>query len=157
MRTPNGYNGWMGFSRDKVWLVTGAVFGLLAVSLGAYGAHGLEEQLENLGYTGPELAKRVANWKTATEYQMYHALALLAVGLIAARRCGVAIHLAGTTMTLGTLLFSGCLFVWVLGGPAYLVHAVPFGGLLLIAGWICLAIAAVRLPRGGADSACRVE
>ena len=126
--------------RYKIWLVTGGVFGCLAVILGAFGAHGLEGALASLDQA--ELADKLADWETAARYNMYHALALLAVGLLAARRCGLSVHLAGSAMTLGTLLFSGCLYAYVLGGPKWLVHLVPVGGLLLIVGWICLAIAA---------------
>ncbi len=135
----------MPLPRYKLWLLLGAVLGLLSVALGAFGAHGLETQLETQGFTGLALADKLDPWKTAAQYQMVHALALLAVGLLTARRCGHAIHLAGAAMTLGTLLFSGCLYGWVLGGPQWLVMIVPVGGSLLIVGWACLVIAVLRL------------
>ena len=91
------------------------------------------------------LVEKLAPWETAAQYQMYHALALLAVGLLTARRCGLAINLAGTAMTLGTLLFSGCLYGWVLVGSLWLVRIVPIGGSLLIAGWVCLLVAVLRM------------
>lgn len=135
----------MPFPRYKLWLLTGAISGLLAVSLGAFGAHGLETRLEKQGYEGLALLDKLAPWETAAHYQLVHAVALLAIGLMAHRRCGVAVNLAGSTMTLGTLLFSGCLYGWVLGGPKWLVMIVPIGGSLLIVGWACLAIAALRM------------
>ncbi len=135
----------MPFPRYKLWLLVGAVLGLLSVALGAFGAHGLQSHLEKQGFTGLALADKLAPWETAAQYQMYHALALLAVGLLTARRCGLAINLAGTAMTLGTLFFSGCLYAWVLGGPKWLVMIVPIGGSLLIVGWACLVIAILRL------------
>jgi uncharacterized membrane protein YgdD (TMEM256/DUF423 family) len=152
----------MTFSPYKVWLLAGAILGLLGVALGAFGAHGLQSALESHRATGgslsdADIADKLANWETAARYQMYHALALLAVGLVAARRCGWAIHLAGAAMTLGALLFSGCLYAWVLGGPKLLVHIVPIGGTLLILGWLCLSIAVCRLASQSSDSACRVE
>jgi len=87
------------------------------------------------------MARRLANWETAARYQMYHALALVAVGWLAARRCGWAVNLAGTAFTLGVLIFSGCLYALVLSGQKWLGAVVPIGGSLLIVGWICLAVA----------------
>jgi uncharacterized membrane protein YgdD (TMEM256/DUF423 family) len=136
----------MNFPRFKLWLLIGAVSGLLAVALGAFGAHGLEMRFEKQGYQGADLLEKVAPWETAAHYQLVHAVALLGVGLLAARRCGLAISLAGTAFTLGTLLFSGCLYGWTIGGPKFLVGFVPVGGSLLIAGWACLAVAICRLP-----------
>jgi uncharacterized membrane protein YgdD (TMEM256/DUF423 family) len=71
-------------------------------------------------------------------------LALVGAGLLAARHCGRAINLAGAAFTLGTLIFSGCLYALVLTGHRWLGAIVPFGGTLLIVGWICLAVAAWR-------------
>jgi uncharacterized membrane protein YgdD (TMEM256/DUF423 family) len=152
-------------SRDKLWLVIGTLLGLFAVVLGAFGAHGLKSSLNTQHaslrsmdiYSDADIADKLHNWETAAQYQMYHALALLAVGLVAARRCGLAIHLAGAAFTLGSLLFSGCLYAWVLGGPQGLVHGVPIGGTLLIVGWFCLAVAVCRLPAQVGNSSCRVE
>jgi uncharacterized membrane protein YgdD (TMEM256/DUF423 family) len=75
---------------------------------------------------------------------MYHALALLAVGLLALRGGGGWLHSAGWTFGLGVLIFSGLLYVLVFAGDAWrwLGAVVPFGGLLMIAGWILLAVAA---------------
>jgi uncharacterized membrane protein YgdD (TMEM256/DUF423 family) len=128
-------------ARYRIWLFLGAAFGCLGVILGAFAAHGLRKFL---GIAGDEWLTRQANWETAARYQMYHALALLAVGLLAARRCGLAIHLAGLTMTLGTMIFSGCLYALVLSGQKWLGAVVPIGGSLLVVGWVCLAIAMAR-------------
>jgi uncharacterized membrane protein YgdD (TMEM256/DUF423 family) len=143
--------------RYQTWLVLGAVFGCLGVILGSYGAHGLEDQLRKQGMPRAEsetrpsdgaaegqIADKLQDWETATRYQMYHALAQLAVGLMAARRCGLAVHRAGFALALGTVLFSGFLYAYVLGAPKWVVHVVPFGGVLLIIGWICLIVAALR-------------
>ena len=59
------------------WIAVGAILGALGVALGAYGAHGLEKQLAAWGYTGDDLAKRLANHETAVRYQMWHALAIV--------------------------------------------------------------------------------
>jgi uncharacterized membrane protein YgdD (TMEM256/DUF423 family) len=134
----------MNFPRYKLWLLIGAISGQLAVALGAFGAHGLESRLKIQGYEGLALLDKLAPWETAAHYQLVHAVALLAVGLLAQRRCGRAINLAGTAMTLGTLLFCGCLYGWVLSESRLLVRLVPVGGSLLIVGWACLAVAAWR-------------
>jgi uncharacterized membrane protein YgdD (TMEM256/DUF423 family) len=134
----------MNFPRYKLWLLLGAISGLLAVALGAIGAHLLKSTLKTQGYEGLALLEKLAPWETAAHYQLVHAVVLIAIGLLAQRRGGLAINLAGTVMTLGTLLFSGCLYGWVLGGPRWLVMVVPVGGSLLIAGWACLAVAAWR-------------
>jgi uncharacterized membrane protein YgdD (TMEM256/DUF423 family) len=140
----------MNLSAGKTWLVIGAVLGFLAVALGAFGAHGLETSFK--GSISGDFEKALKNWNTAAQYQMYHALALLAVGLIAARRPGRSLSLAGSSFTLGTLIFSGCLYAMVLTGQRWLGAIVPIGGTLLIVGWVFLAIAALRLP-SGANSA----
>jgi uncharacterized membrane protein YgdD (TMEM256/DUF423 family) len=129
--------------RYKLWLLLGAALGGLAVAMGAFGAHGLRDNYISGGIDAEE-ARSLENWETAARYQTYHALALLAVGLIAARRCGLAIHLAGAGMMLGTLIFSGCLYALALTGERWLGAVVPVGGLLMIAGWICLAVAILR-------------
>ncbi|HEX5103904.1 MAG TPA: DUF423 domain-containing protein [Pirellulaceae bacterium] len=136
--------------RYQIWLLLGAVFGCLGVILGAIGAHGLEDYLRVQGgadstFTEAEIVKLLANWETAARYQMYHALALLAVGFVAWRRCSAGIHVAGAAMTLGTLLFSGCLYVLVLSGEKWLGAIVPIGGLLMIIGWALLLFAVARL------------
>lgn len=136
----------MQLPRHKIWLLVGSVLGMLAVALGAFGAHRLKSLLEGQGLAGHELDRQLAPWNTAAQYQMFHALALLAIGLLAARRCGLAIHLAGTAMTLGTLIFSGCLYALVLSGQKMLGWIVPIGGTLLIVGWVCLAVAAWQQP-----------
>ena len=115
----------------------GALSAFIAVAAGAFGAHGLKVRLS------PE---HLQVFETAARYQMYHGLALLAVGLLAARQCGWAINLAGTTMTLGTLIFSGFLYALVLSSNDKLGAIVPIGGALMIVGWCCLAVAVINLP-----------
>src|SRR5262249_26044053 len=106
----------------KVWLICGAALGCLAVILGAFAAHGLKSYLS---VTGDEWTAKQANWDTAARYQMYHALALLIVGLLAERRDCLCKHLAGAAMFLGTVIFSGCLYALVLTGQKSLGAVVP--------------------------------
>lgn len=118
------------------WIVLGALSGALTVALGALGAHALEARVE---------PRQLEVWRTAVHYQGLHALALVGLGLLP--RPGRAAGLAGGLFTAGTLLFSGSLYVWVLGGPKVLVHVTPVGGLAYLAGWVVLAAAA--RGRGG--------
>ena len=135
--------------RYQIWLLIGAIFGGLAVVTGAFGAHGLDAHLKKDTSLDPvAVQKLLANWETAARYQMYHAFGLLAVGFVACRRCSVSIHLAGAAMTLGTLMFSGCLYALVLSGEKLPWWIVPSGGLLMIVGWALLAVAIARLECG---------
>lgn len=120
---------------SKLCLIVGVVYGLLGVVLGAFGAHGLRERLS-------EDMLRV--WETAVQYQFWHALALLAVGMLAMRFAGAWLTAAGWTFALGVLVFSGSLYALALSGVRVLGAVTPFGGLLLIAGWLCLLVALVR-------------
>src|SRR3954468_4389718 len=101
--------------RFNVWLFIAAVLGGLAVGAGAFGAHALKKHLAADSDTAAA-ERSLANWETAARYQMYHALALLAVGMLAARDRSGLLNAAGAAMTLGTLIFSGCLYALVLSG-----------------------------------------
>jgi uncharacterized membrane protein YgdD (TMEM256/DUF423 family) len=137
-----------GFLRTPtVWLLTGALLGGLAVAMGAFGAHALKRRLSPGGETTKAAEQQLANWETAARYQMYHALALLAVGVIALRANSRCLDTAGFCMTAGTLIFSGCLYALVLSGQRWLGAVVPIGGSLLIAGWIALVVDIVRISR----------
>ena len=70
----------VGMSPNR-WIAVGAILGAIGVALGAYGAHGLDKQLAAWGYAGDDLAKRLANHETAVRYQMWHALAIVLVGI----------------------------------------------------------------------------
>lgn len=116
-------------------LLAGAVLGALGVAAGAFGAHGLKERLS---------AEALGWWDTASRYQLVHALALLATGLLARQR-GAPLPAATHLLLWGTLVFSGTLYAMALGGPRWLGAVTPLGGTALIAGWVALALAA----RGG--------
>jgi uncharacterized membrane protein YgdD (TMEM256/DUF423 family) len=132
-------------SRTRIWLLIGAIFGGLAVALGAMGAHWLESQLkEPDGTLSPAAQRSLAIWETAVRYQMYHALALLAVGLLAQRSESLAFRIAGWAMTIGVLIFSGCLYALVLSGQKWLGAIVPIGGVLMLVGWGLLAVGVSR-------------
>lgn len=121
------------------WMIAlGALNGALAVMAGAFGAHGLKARLT------PEL---LATWSTGAEYHMYHALALLLVGAIAAAQPQVALNGPGVSFMVGIVLFSGSLYVLALSGVKILGAVTPFGGVAFIVGWLWLAWAAFAAAR----------
>lgn len=122
-------------------IVAGALNGALAVMAGAFGAHGLKSKL------APEL---LATWNTGAEYHMYHALALVLVGAIAAAQPQVSLNGPGAAFAVGIVLFSGSLYVLALSGVKILGAITPFGGLAFIVGWLWLAWAAFAALRAGA-------
>lgn len=121
----------------RTWIVIGAVFAALAVGSGAFGAHGLKERLER---SAKPDAKEI--YETAARYQMYHALALVLVGLMSLHGSARALDVAGVCFVVGILIFSGLLYALALGGPRILGAIVPIGGTAFIVGWLALAIAA---------------
>lgn len=115
------------------WIRVGAAIGFLAVAFGAFGAHGLKERLAETG--------QAANFQTAATYQMYHALALLAVGFAGQSRGPSRIlTFAGWLFLLGVLFFSGSLYVLSLTGLRWLGAITPFGGVFMLIGWAQLAL-----------------
>lgn len=122
---------------DRVFLVLGALSGGVAVALGAFGAHGLKARLA---------ADLLATFETGVRYQMYHALALLAVAWAVARWSGSALPVAaGWLFVAGTVLFSFSLYALALTGVRWLGAITPLGGVAFVAGWLCLALAAWRM------------
>lgn len=119
----------------------GAVSMAAVVGLGAFGAHLLKAKLspEALGW-----------WHTGVLYQALHALGLFAVDRVRAGGGGRLASGAGMAFGLGTLLFSGSLYVMALSGLRWLGAITPLGGTAFIAGWICLALAARRAARAAA-------
>jgi len=111
----------------RIFLVLGTLAALLGVGLGAFGAHALKTRLS---------ADALALWKTATEYQFYHALGLLAIGLLSVHFPRVPmLAWSGWCMTLGVILFSGSLYALALAGARWLGLITPFGGIALILAW----------------------
>lgn len=113
----------------RLFVVAGALSAFVAVAAGAFGAHALRATLST------ELLEA---FETAARYQMYHALALLAVGLVA-RRPTRAACLAGWLFLAGTVLFSGSLYLLSLSGARWVGAITPLGGLAFLAGWLALA------------------
>jgi uncharacterized membrane protein YgdD (TMEM256/DUF423 family) len=127
---------------QRLFLQLAALNGFLAVALGAFGAHGLKGSLEGL----EDSAQRLVWWETAAHYQLTHALALGLVGLLGSKIPGKLLRTGGWALQLGILLFSGSLYAMTLTGVRTLGAVTPFGGLAFLVGWICLLLAARRLP-----------
>lgn len=120
----------------KIFLVLGGLGMLLAVAMGAFGAHALKKTL------APDL---MAIYETAVHYHIYHALGLLAVGLLALHLPEAVLpRWAGILMVAGLVLFSGSLYVLSLSGARWLGAVTPFGGAAFMAAWLLLAIAVAR-------------
>jgi uncharacterized membrane protein YgdD (TMEM256/DUF423 family) len=120
---------------DRLFFILGSLSAFLGVALGAFASHGLK------GRVGPEL---LATFEIGVRYQMYHALALLAVAWGHTRWPGTVLTAGGWLFVAGTLLFSGNLYLLSLTGARWLGAITPFGGLAFLAGWLCLAWAAWR-------------
>lgn len=127
----------MGMSR--FFLVIGAVLAGLAVIIGAFGAHALSPHLTERG---------AAIWNTAVQYQMFHALGLIAVGiLLLILNSQKLLRLAGFAFLIGTILFSGSLYTIALISIKNLGLVTPLGGLFFIVGWLLIVSAAMASTR----------
>lgn len=126
---------------QKIYLVIGVLLSGLAVALGAFGAHGLKKVVS---------LEDVSTYQTGVQYQMYHALALILVGLLSDRIYNGFISYAGVLFVAGIILFSGSLYLIVsLHAMNKLVPTAVgiltlIGGLLFILGWVCLLVGIVK-------------
>lgn len=120
----------------RIFVILGAVLGGLGVAAGAFGAHALRAQLE---------PRMLEVFETGVRYQMYHALALLAVAWVAQQTEATTAHIAGWAFVTGILLFSGSLYAMAFTGVRGLGAITPVGGVAFLLGWAALALAALRL------------
>src|SRR6266480_4522256 len=118
---------------DRTFLFVGAVMGFVGVSLGAFGAHGLRARLS------PDM---LAVFETGVRYHVYHAIAIILVGLIAARLDGWLIRAAGWCFAAGIVLFSGSLYALAISGITVFGAITPIGGLAFLLGWALLVVTA---------------
>ena len=127
-------------------LTTGALFAAMGVILGAFGAHALKQHLD---------AVSLATFETGVRYQMYHAFALLAVGVIHAGSPNRLVRAANALFTIGIVLFSGSLYLLSLrvasgsAGLGGLGIFTPIGGVFFIAGWVALVLGITQRKRTG--------
>lgn len=117
------------------WIRIAAALGFLAVAIGAFGAHGLKDRLAETRYE--------AQFQTGVLYHMFHVAPLAILGLLAMRGVsGTAMLIAPYLFLAGVLLFSGSLYLLAVTGERRFGMATPVGGLLLLAGWLALALVA---------------
>jgi uncharacterized membrane protein YgdD (TMEM256/DUF423 family) len=120
----------------KLFLILGGINAALVVMLGAFGAHGLKAKIS---------AEMLTVYQTAVHYHLFHALGLLAVGLVASQIVdSVWLKWSGWLMLLGIILFSGSLYVLSVSGLRWLGMVTPFGGVAFIAAWIVFVIAIAK-------------
>ncbi len=118
----------------RTWIAVAALFGLIAVALGAFGAHGLK---------GRASAEQLAWLDTATRYAMWHVLALLGaaiLGEIAGGAPAATLRFAAWSFAFGIVVFSGSLTLMALGAPRWFGAIAPFGGAGFLVGWVSLAV-----------------
>jgi uncharacterized membrane protein YgdD (TMEM256/DUF423 family) len=119
----------MGKEPSRFWLAAGAINGFIAVAMGAFAAHGLKDRL----------APGALEWvRTASTYEMWHALALMAVALLASRGPAAALRIAGWGFLVGCILFSGSLYLLALTDWRGFAIVTPLGGTALLVGWAAL-------------------
>jgi uncharacterized membrane protein YgdD (TMEM256/DUF423 family) len=109
---------------DKRWVGIGAASAAVSVALGAFGAHGLRERLSE---------EMLAVFRTGVDYQMWHSLGLILLGLIGRTRWPAVL------MLIGILVFSGSLYALSLTGVRWFAAITPIGGVCLILAWCMLA------------------
>lgn len=127
---------------ERIALLAAGVLGFLSVAFGAFGAHGLKGRLAPLA----DGAQRLEWWTTGAHYQAIHALALGLVAWLATRSASAAVTVATVAFVVGSLLFSGSLYVMTLTGMRWLGAVTPLGGAAFLVGWASIAVAAWGLP-----------
>lgn len=126
---------------QKIFLIIGTLLAGMAVALGAFGAHGLQKIVDD---------KTVEVYKTGVQYQMYHALALLLVGILASKMETSLINYSGFLFIAGIVFFSGSLYLIASFKamnklvPPTIGILTPTGGMFFIAGWILLLFALLK-------------
>ena len=120
---------------ERVFFLYGTVSALVGVAAGAFGAHGLKGRLD------PEM---LSVFKVGVQYQMYHAFALIAAAGAHTKWPSRFVRIGGWLFVIGTILFSGSLYLLSVSGVKWLGAITPLGGLAFLAGWGCIAWAAWR-------------
>jgi len=125
----------------KPFIFTGALHGLLAVALGAFGAHALKGVLSEYS---------AGIWETAVQYQMFHATGLIVIGILMSRNLignVASLKWAGILMNFGIVFFSGSLFVLAVSGIGVLGAITPIGGVLFLTSWLLIMISALKYAK----------
>jgi len=116
---------------SRLTLAIASLSGMIAVMLGAFGAHALKSMLTQYG--------RLETYELAVKYHFYHTLALLAIGLLMERISGKSLRASAMAMLVGLILFSGSLYVLAIFNTTIVVFITPVGGVFLICGWALLS------------------
>jgi uncharacterized membrane protein YgdD (TMEM256/DUF423 family) len=120
-------------TRVSFYVMAGALFALLSVAAGAFGAHALSSRLSDA---------QLSTYETAARYQMYHAFALFVVAWSLTQwPTASTLPWSGRFFIAGILIFGGTLYALALGGPRWLGAITPIGGLCFLAGWALLFLA----------------
>ena len=122
-------------NREQMFLLLGGIGAFLSVALGAFGAHTFKSML------GPEL---LSTFETAVRYQMYHSLALIALGVVLTHVNHRNLIVSGWLFVWGIVLFSGSLYVLALTSARWLGIITPMGGTLFLAGWVFFVVGIVK-------------
>lgn len=120
----------------KIFFLIGAIFGFTAVALGAFGAHGLEGKISE---------DALKTWEKAVKYQMFHTSSLLIVALVTLRVQLASLTWAGWLFIIGTLLFSGSLYIYATTGIRTFAMITPFGGVTYLIGWFLFGYAMMKV------------
>lgn len=126
---------------SRIFALLGPLSAMIAVVFGAFGSHALRGQLDE---------RMLAIYQTAVQYHFYHAVGLTLIALALQQQpLNRLLHWGGSLMFLGTLLFSGSLYLLALSGSRWLGMVTPFGGILFIASWLLVGLGLYRhqLPR----------
>ena len=129
----------------KNTLPMAAFLGGAAVLIGAFGAHALPDWLNHRGVLAEDIDRYQDVFETGSKYHLVHSLALWGVGLFLLQHTNRWATAAVVNFLLGISLFSGCLYAYALTGIKVFGAIVPLGGIALIAGWLCLARAAIKV------------
>src|SRR5690625_567012 len=119
----------------KLFVILGAINAFISVALGAFGAHGLEGKISD---------HYIAVWETAVQYQMFHAMGLIAIGILIGMT-DLSMNVAGWLMFAGIIFFSGSVYVLAVSGISILGAITPIGGVLFLAAWVMVIIGIVKV------------
>jgi uncharacterized membrane protein YgdD (TMEM256/DUF423 family) len=145
----------------RTWIVLGGVLACLSVVFGAFGAHGLEGTLKEIygdatkeiaGMEFPATYKYLQDFNTGARYQMYNALGLIALGILASNPTTTSQRVSAWSFLVGTLLFSGSLYVLVLTKLTILGLVAAIGGTFMIIAWVAFVIGCCQ-KKGEAEGA----
>ncbi len=120
----------------RTFILLAVIFAFFGVALGAFGAHALNTTLTAKG--------RESTFDTAVQYQLVHAVALLAAAWVAEKSPGRLSRTAGYLLAAGIILFSGSLYILAIFNLGFMGAVAPLGGAALLGGWLCLGLSVWR-------------